>query len=410
VSAATHAEILRDLYVTYRPRAIMVDILFLDRRPGEEQGRAELRRVLADITKGGTTKIYLAGDDGRRERSGVLAELAAAADVVAVSWPGATGDGSELSYPLATGAGAAPEHGSPGPAFEIYRNLCDGADPAARTAMTCPDEADFDRYFQAPMHVYWGVNAPDLNWEQANLGVEFKCKAIDEGVLGRLWALVEHSVAGASNQYPQTCPYPQLIKVRDFTDERFRGLGDVEAAYAEALGQERDGPAKIVFYGTRFKGNEDTTDTPTHDRVAGVYLHAMALDNLLSMGPDYITAAGRSAELMLVNGLIILVLAAVAVAIRDARLAALRYGETSGGIARAISRLDDMALGSALWFAAGAIAIAGLVGLFTYVCFVEFRFAPINWIGMLIVVYLIKIVDSRALDRATRRYAPSRLQ
>jgi hypothetical protein len=44
---------------------------------------------------------------------------------------------------------------------------------------------------------------------------------------------------------------------------------------------------RIVFYGASIAGASDVAFTPTHGRLPGVYLHAAALDNLLSFGHGY---------------------------------------------------------------------------------------------------------------------------
>ena len=44
---------------------------------------------------------------------------------------------------------------------------------------------------------------------------------------------------------------------------------------------------KIVLLGFNFSGVEDTVDSPVLGPVEGVHVHAMALDNLIELGPDY---------------------------------------------------------------------------------------------------------------------------
>lgn len=44
---------------------------------------------------------------------------------------------------------------------------------------------------------------------------------------------------------------------------------------------------RVVMIGSAFSYSNDIVFSPLHDRVPGVYLHAMALDNLITHGPDY---------------------------------------------------------------------------------------------------------------------------
>jgi CHASE2 domain-containing sensor protein len=42
----------------------------------------------------------------------------------------------------------------------------------------------------------------------------------------------------------------------------------------------------IVFYGAFFQGAADAMNTPLHNDLPAVFLHAMAFDNLVTLGPD----------------------------------------------------------------------------------------------------------------------------
>jgi hypothetical protein len=382
IPRATHADLLWDLYQTYRPRVIMVDILFFDRRPGEDADLARLRKVLGGIKKDGTTKVFLASDGSAPEASPstAFASLAGVAELVAVSWDG-TGR-STLYYPLATGAGVAGNGKAPGPAYAIYRYLCATALPSVRAAMHCPQARDFGKLFATPMQVVWGVRAPDLNWEQANRGI--RCRTMSKRMIERVWQYARLSLFGESKDYPQTCPYAQIIKVRDFADQSFRNLGDVKAAYRKALGQDGEAAPKIVFYGARFKGAEDVVETPTHGGLAGVHLHAMALDNLLTLGSGYIRMEGDSRRLLIIEWLLALAVVTLAVVVRDLRAAGLSRGGTPTGLLRIDLRL---------------FVIIPFIYFVMYVSFVHLRLAPINWVGFLGFAGLVELVDSRRMER-----------
>jgi hypothetical protein len=44
---------------------------------------------------------------------------------------------------------------------------------------------------------------------------------------------------------------------------------------------------KTVFYGGAFYLTSDRVTSPVYEELPGVYLHAMAYDNLVTFGPDY---------------------------------------------------------------------------------------------------------------------------
>jgi len=62
ISHAAHADILEDLYETYRPAIIPVDILFIDRWPGEEADLTRLHDLFAKTKKEDRTEVFPASD------------------------------------------------------------------------------------------------------------------------------------------------------------------------------------------------------------------------------------------------------------------------------------------------------------------------------------------------------------
>src|SRR5690606_37563123 len=81
-------------------------------------------------------------------------------------------------------------------------------------------------------------------------------------------------------------PYTTTLYVRDLMNPRAetRAIADQQA---RALLENR-----FVLYGANLSGVNDLIVTPTRQILPGVYLHAMALDNLLHWGPNYKSANG----------------------------------------------------------------------------------------------------------------------
>lgn len=76
---------------------------------------------------------------------------------------------------------------------------------------------------------------------------------------------------------------------------------------------------RVVMVGTALLGSNDRILTPLHGRIPGVYLHAMALDNLLTYGADYRRAAhmgwshdGLAVIKLVFAGLVLIVLGRLA--------------------------------------------------------------------------------------------------
>jgi hypothetical protein len=73
----------------------------------------------------------------------------------------------------------------------------------------------------------------------------------------------------------QKCPYIPSFDVVEILS------GDTDP-HAALMIKDR-----IVFYGADIIGAADSVETPTHGRLPAVFVHAMALDNLMSMRGEY---------------------------------------------------------------------------------------------------------------------------
>jgi hypothetical protein len=82
-------------------------------------------------------------------------------------------------------------------------------------------------------------------------------------------------------------PFNTTLYVRDLL-KQVGGTREEVREQAAALMK-----GKIILYGANLSGVNDLIFTPTRDILPGVYLHAMALDNLLRWGPEYKSATGQ---------------------------------------------------------------------------------------------------------------------
>ena len=283
LSYEEHAGLLRRL-VDFRPAAIMVDILFLDDRRTKEgdRGFEALREIVAEPAipsdGGPPVPVFLATTEelasnpvsdtfardeepaagaGERWDEGVQYVVVASQDSVRQS----------LHYPLSSGAGA--EGQDQGAAYEIYRFLCNSRDDFG-----CVDRKVRDENYGYPMYVYWSVEPPPLNVGQADRGIF--CRTIPSYPM--------YFAERASERfapYYQTCPPVDTILARDFFHSKYRNTKRAKDLFGAAFTD------KVVFYGVSLEGLRDVVQTPNHGLTPGVYLHAMALDNLITLGRDY---------------------------------------------------------------------------------------------------------------------------
>lgn len=234
-----HAEIIEAL-ASYAPRAVFVDFAFIDNR--DPEALRELARSLCTLREAGS-EVYTAAPIGDDRRPTVAPELLACARPAMPERDGKTGESGILTY-FAGRAGADGFVSSP--AFALA---------ASRTGIA-PEKAD-------KLEIIWGKGTAPLNrrWMDCREkhGSELLAKVLfDSPLADRL-----------------DCPYHRTLTVNHLLNSV--GDADIEDALK----------GRTVFYGAGFRFTGDTVESPVYGEMPGVYLHAMAYDNLLSFGADY---------------------------------------------------------------------------------------------------------------------------
>ncbi|MGH7383908.1 MAG: CHASE2 domain-containing protein [Candidatus Rokuibacteriota bacterium] len=266
VPYARHADVL-DALSAYGPRAVFVDFAFIDQRGGPETER--LRRAICDLYDKGRVPVFLAapppppppskGDTSRRVAGpprDVIKALRDCAKVVDARMDTERGVSGVLTYPA-----VCPPDQCPGtepratPAFAMYGARANGS---AAEPGTHPTKA---------MEIIWANRSPSLKEKSLN-EKWMDCKR--PGAFQDLELMIRENPLAAK----EPCPYTNTISVMHL-------LGpfdhDVEKHVA----------GKAVFYGGSFQMAGDRVISPVYEDLPGVYLHAMAYDNLVTFGPDF---------------------------------------------------------------------------------------------------------------------------
>jgi CHASE2 domain-containing sensor protein len=267
VSYARHAEVLEALAV-YGPRAVFVDFAFIDARSPEDQ--AALGRAICDLNARGKVPVYLAApapSSNRDHGAPINARLLECAEVVNAQMDVERGVSGVLTYLHGSGTSAFRWT----PAFAMY----DARTRILKLPRLKPEDAQ-------PMEIIWGNLASPLN--------ESWMHCTSEGALHHLFNILRENPLAAK----RTCPHTNTISVMHL-------LGpineDVRAAIAD----------KAVFYGGNFQMVGDRVISPVYDDLPGVYLHAMAYDNLVTFDSTYKRADHHGLSLSsVVNGLLLL--------------------------------------------------------------------------------------------------------
>lgn len=267
---STHADVLRTLG-QYKPKAVMVDILFLDKRNDASIG--ELAQAMCDL-QGQGIGVYLAALPGPGESPDaweVRPELRRCATLVAVPKDEDFLDNQTWSYDLHV-----KHRGTmPTAAMAIYQ---DAAGSAAKA-----------RDFEEPVGLIWGANSDHESDKR-----QPDCHEVS--VLGPLL----HPLASALGEAhgSSICGFHPVVSGAVLLN------GEDEGYLKHSLS------GRYVFYGVSLTGAADIAKSPVHGSQPGSTVHAMALDNLLTFGANYkkslSPAMNNRADLFVILSLIVI--------------------------------------------------------------------------------------------------------
>lgn len=303
---AFHAQMLEKI-LRYQPRAIMLDITFETDR-GE--GTRKLLEVLAKRDPG--IPIYVAADRPAQDGDpGILPALSKLVTQVDVQRAIDTSRSDRYCLvPAATrdhlcwGDDAEPADSLPTPfarrlsaAYQIYLDFCKG-----HPERVCRRDAPAPTVVEWPLRatrfeLLWGYYPPPAigpNRGRSECG-------IDDGSFGAsirgYGATLLDFLQNGVNALRSVCPYTPSVSALAFLAEdrpklklRPASPGDGGTAAAKARARTdlaSDVKGRFVFYGFALKGSPDVIRPPTHVALPGIFLHAMALDNLLTYGDHY---------------------------------------------------------------------------------------------------------------------------
>lgn len=369
-----HAMLLQAI-LAQEPAALMIDFFILDERPGTEALRDLLRKNAND--RGIPVLVAVPPLEPGLEQTihDSLRELSGQLTLVSVGRSDPSTDSQ--TYPAVSPFGRS----LPTAAFAAAAEVCGGS----REQGLCPDSL---RSFRPDrdMEVVWGVRQPDYGAiagepDGTPFDYIYNCRPLPQSFLARL----ERSLLGGRDALRSDCPYSPTIEAQDVLFEQ----GD---RLVEGILRDR-----VVFYGGQLAGLPDFVLPPTHHLLAGVHIHAMAFDNLLTFGPDYISEEPVFSDSSLLHLLgsardeIVAVLIALLLYLQ--RYSEFRLGVAGGGGVpaagpRGLRRFDRrLGLGEGTLF--GLLRVGGwsllilAVALFwTWLTYSVFRMAPMNWLGI----------------------------
>lgn len=285
INYRAHALILEAI-LEERPSAVMVDVLFLDRREGLE----DLKDVLRQNGESNPVPVYIAAPP-----RGLELEASALADldkelIRFVSVESADFYHDTQTYPAAIEKRDG--HMLPSAAFAIASDLCQLGNAAPWCAF------DLDATTLAKdVEIVWGVVPPNYAEIEGASGSEdyqyiYTCTDYGNALI-RFLTIFWHG----RDRLRQTCYYTPTI-------EGHHLYNTINKTFNKNIIKDR-----IVFYGLSVTGIEDFTLPPTHYLTPGVYTHAMAIDNIIVFGKSYISA--QNANQMIIESALALIFAII---------------------------------------------------------------------------------------------------
>ncbi|MGI9273939.1 MAG: CHASE2 domain-containing protein, partial [Endozoicomonas sp.] len=258
-----HARILRRV-LSYEPRAVFIDFLYTQDR--DPNGLKSLVRILEKHNDPqGKSPVYIADVIGSNG-SIILPELKEGTLRARVNWSHFAGQ-----YPLQI-----PEDNQvwETPATALFKTYC--------LEKGCDDKDWLSN--PAPMSIHWGTRV-DTIMDNVT-GDSQNCREYEPGFMGSLGEslrlLLTNTRQGLFSSRElealtrQKCLYSRYLFANQLA---YRGKT------TNALLTDR-----IVLIGGIFQGIPDYTFSPVHGKIPGVFMHAMALDNLITLKHNYMKA------------------------------------------------------------------------------------------------------------------------
>jgi hypothetical protein len=353
-----YARLLRGVEI-YRPRAVFLDIVFRDFRP-DPTFDAFAQRLCALQAAG--TKVYLAatpGPDGAlRVRPGLEELRGRCFEPVAVTYQPDAVDKVAWSYPLEQQGAAGPPQ--PSAALAIHDAFASRplATPAGLMALSwglTPSQDGLRRLVVDEAEAKEGAKGG----EEAGAAASSYCRP-DHG----WWEMAPFGVRNArfGDAEKPICVFHDTAYAYDLSNG-----GDDSETFLEHTLKDR-----VVMIGTARQFSNDYINSPIHGRIPGVYLHAMALDNLDHYGDNYKHAATFGLNLHADNLKLLLLIAGSLISVvivrclKDRARKDMEHRRLSLTVADAVMLLRE----AGCWLIRSAIEIAGsLVLVVALLCF-----------------------------------------
>lgn len=268
-----HASLLKGI-AALQPQSIFLDIYFRNER-STDAGFDRLISAINTVTDAGIN-VYLASAQTQEGITKTQEKLQNVATLTEVSWTLP----SDL-YPLKL---PNDDDYLNSAAFDLYQDFCQSK----------PDrcEKNIINSQAEPIAVQWGGSVAT---DPVTGAIHPDCKDIEAGPIAFAKQLVieglGYGLLESRSVLGRYCPFHQNIHIEALIEASRRG--DESLADARNLVKDR-----VVLVGMNLTGLQDRVFSPVHGEMPAVFVHAMALDNLIAKGNEYRRLGGDFSDLI----------------------------------------------------------------------------------------------------------------
>lgn len=261
-----HAVLISKM-LQHEPHAVFVDFYFKQERSTDSSFK-QFQKKLNRLSARYDAPIFFAGGYHDEDYTDFQRKLSELGEFVVTG-----GEGYEVAYPLVDG-------GLQTASYRLYQHACQGSSPLA----SCQQPLISNTHEGDAISVRWGSSPGRVVFPEFSKEL---CPPVGNSVLevgrqmlfGFSKGLVSYEEARPADA---KCGYHSIIYADDMAYIDKLGTPEQKERLDEALRN------KIIIYGLSLEGLHDNVDSPVHGQLPGVFLHAMALDNMMYYGADYI--------------------------------------------------------------------------------------------------------------------------
>lgn len=376
----TQAQLFKRI-LNWQPKAFFVDFLYNNDRSTVDDNIEVLNNTFARFYQMHNTPILVAATTQTDPISAPI--LSKHIKKVSAQW-----DGYGSRYPRSVNGQATPAHA-------LYQIYCNNE----QQHNTPCEEQMWDR-LQPPISVQWGAELAPL---QHDLTLNQYCYDPSNKWLSVLHIISSEIFWKLNGTWRQPCPYSRTLLASSLfaNDEEARKL------FSQIITDQ------IILVGASVTGARDYVYSPVHGKLPGVYLHAMALDNLISLGQNHTRQAPSLGKQSSLTGSIEVLLLLLFLLWNEATKRAFLTTPAISNLKDSAARVRYLQRKQhfIVLFASritGFTLVVLTIGLAMFFAFVQ-HYEPVNWLGLVLLAGAILIRHFRYRRRASRRYIESEL-